>query len=119
MGRCNAGRLFRSAVPLVAVGCGLILALSGCSAAHGTAAAKAARLGPGRPYTLLQMNLCLSGLGSCYPLVDYPAVLQEAITRATGSDANARPYRGGYQITIDRHGAETLVRLLEVKGGQP
>lgn len=27
------------------------------------------------------MNLCLSGISSCYPMVDYPAVLQEAITR--------------------------------------
>jgi ParB family chromosome partitioning protein len=45
--------------------------------------------------------------------------LQDAISSATGSDATARPYRDGYQITIGRQGAETLVRLLEGTGGQP
>ncbi|MBV9195237.1 MAG: ParB/RepB/Spo0J family partition protein [Solirubrobacterales bacterium] len=44
--------------------------------------------------------------------------LQDAISRATGSNANARPYGGGYQITIDRQGADSLVRLLEAKGDQ-
>jgi endonuclease/exonuclease/phosphatase family metal-dependent hydrolase len=29
----------------------------------------------------MQMNLCLSGLGSCYAKVEYPAVVWEAITR--------------------------------------
>jgi len=38
---------------------------------------------------LLQMNLCLSGLGGCYPLVDYPAVLQEAITRIRAARPDA------------------------------
>ncbi len=44
--------------------------------------------------------------------------LQDAVTRATGSEASARPYRAGYQIMIDQQGAERLVRLLEGKGGQ-
>ena len=35
----------------------------------------------GPTYTLMQMNLCLSGLGSCYAKVAYPAVLDEAIAR--------------------------------------
>jgi hypothetical protein len=29
----------------------------------------------------MQMNLCLSGLASCYRKVDYPAGLQEAVSR--------------------------------------
>jgi endonuclease/exonuclease/phosphatase family metal-dependent hydrolase len=49
----------------------------------------AARPVSGTPYTLLQMNLCLSGLGSCYPKVDYPAGLQEAITRIRASRPQA------------------------------
>ena len=33
------------------------------------------------PYTLMQMNLCLSGLAGCYAKVDYPAGVEEAVTR--------------------------------------
>jgi endonuclease/exonuclease/phosphatase family metal-dependent hydrolase len=35
----------------------------------------------GSAYTLMQMNLCLSGLAGCYAKVDYPAVVQEAVGR--------------------------------------
>jgi endonuclease/exonuclease/phosphatase family metal-dependent hydrolase len=44
-------------------------------------ASKAAAVAPraGSTYTLMQMNLCLSGLGSCYVKVAYPAVLDEAV----------------------------------------
>jgi endonuclease/exonuclease/phosphatase family metal-dependent hydrolase len=40
-------------------------------------------------YTLMQMNLCLSGLGGCYAKVAYPAVLREALARIgeAGPDA--------------------------------
>jgi hypothetical protein len=79
--RRGAKRSARSAVLLVAVGCGLVLALVGCSGSSGTAAAPAARPSPGSAYTLMQMNLCLSGLSGCYAKVEYPAVVQEAITR--------------------------------------
>src|SRR5437016_12614800 len=81
MVRRGAERSARSAVPLVAVGCGLVLALGGCSGSSGTAAAAAAGPSPGSAYTLMQMNLCLSGLGGCYAKVEYPAVVREAITR--------------------------------------
>ncbi|MFL5831985.1 MAG: endonuclease/exonuclease/phosphatase family protein, partial [Solirubrobacteraceae bacterium] len=43
------------------------------------AAASAARAGPA--YTLMQMNLCLSGLAGCYRKVHYPAGLAEAVAR--------------------------------------
>ena len=79
--RRGAERSARSAVPLVAMGCGLVLVLGGCSRSPGIAAAAAARPSPGPAYTLMQMNLCLSGLGGCYPRVKYPAVVREAITR--------------------------------------
>jgi endonuclease/exonuclease/phosphatase family metal-dependent hydrolase len=77
--RC-ADRSGGSAVSLLAaVGCGLILALPGCSRPSGTAVAAARR--PARTYTLMQMNLCLSGVASCYGKVDYPAGVQEAVGR--------------------------------------
>src|SRR5580704_175138 len=88
MVRCGAERSARSAVTLV-VGCGLVLALGGCSGSSGTGAAPAARLPPGSAYTLMQMNLCLSGLGGCYAKVEYPAVVQEAITRIRGARPDA------------------------------
>ena len=34
---------------------------------------------PGRPYTHLQLNLCLSGLAGCFPRTEYPKVLDEAV----------------------------------------
>jgi endonuclease/exonuclease/phosphatase family metal-dependent hydrolase len=35
----------------------------------------------GAPYTLLQMNLCLSGLAGCWDAAAYPAVVREAAAR--------------------------------------
>ena len=71
----------RSAVLLAAGSCGLVLTLVGCSGSSGPAAAGAARPSQGPPYTLMQMNLCLSGVSGCYAKVKYPAVVREAITR--------------------------------------
>jgi len=39
--------------------------------------------------------------------------LQEAITHATGYDAEARPHRRGYQIILDHNAAERLSSLLD------
>lgn len=57
------------------VGCALVLALSGC----GTSTAQ------DPTYTLMQMNLCLSGLAGCYD----PAAVDEAVDgiRTTRPDA--------------------------------
>jgi hypothetical protein len=65
--------------PLAAVGCGLVLALAGCSGSSGAAAA--ASPSAGSVYTLMQMNLCLSGLAGCYGKVDYPAGVDQAVAR--------------------------------------
>src|SRR3954453_10696873 len=55
----------------LAVGCALVLALTGCGAPT-----------PARSrYTLMQMNLCLSGLAGCYGKTAYPAVVEEAAAR--------------------------------------
>jgi endonuclease/exonuclease/phosphatase family metal-dependent hydrolase len=62
---------------LAALGC--VLASTGCGGTSG--AATAASRAAGSTYTLMQMNLCLSGLAGCYRKVEYPAVLDEAIAR--------------------------------------
>jgi endonuclease/exonuclease/phosphatase family metal-dependent hydrolase len=59
--------------------CALALALTGCGQALRTAHAVAPRAGS--TYTLMQMNLCLSGLAGCYRKVQYPAGLAEAVAR--------------------------------------
>jgi endonuclease/exonuclease/phosphatase family metal-dependent hydrolase len=61
-------------VRLVVAACALAVAVSGCGRS-----ATAAPSGPA--YTLVQINLCLSGLADCYrEKVDYPAALDEAVS---------------------------------------
>ncbi|HET6866432.1 MAG TPA: endonuclease/exonuclease/phosphatase family protein [Solirubrobacteraceae bacterium] len=62
---------------VVALAC--VLALTGCSGSSG--AATAASRSAGSTYTLMQMNLCLSGIAGCYRKVEYPAVVEEAVAR--------------------------------------
>src|SRR5881227_1019488 len=60
---------------LAAVGCALVLPVTACGGSPDTRAA-----GPspkGSTYTLMQMNLCLSGLAGCYD----PRVIGEAAGR--------------------------------------
>jgi endonuclease/exonuclease/phosphatase family metal-dependent hydrolase len=78
--RACAGRSGSSAaVLLAAVGCALVLVLTGCSRFSETAAAVSPPAGS--TYTLMQMNLCLSGLAGCYSKVEYPAGVKEAVAR--------------------------------------
>jgi endonuclease/exonuclease/phosphatase (EEP) superfamily protein YafD len=74
---------------LVAVGCVLALALTGCSRSSGATAAAAARSDAEPTYTLMQMNLCLSGLAGCYRKVQYPGVVNEAIARIRAARPDA------------------------------
>jgi endonuclease/exonuclease/phosphatase (EEP) superfamily protein YafD len=60
-------------VKLVIVLAGVVLALSGCSRTSDVPAAST--------YTVMQMNLCLSGLAGCYEKAAYPAVVEEAVAR--------------------------------------
>ena len=64
---------------ILTVGCALVLAVSGCGQSSETRAA--ARSTTGSTYTLMQMNLCLSGLAACYGKVAYPGVVNEAVAR--------------------------------------
>jgi hypothetical protein len=79
----------RSAVMLVAALAGaLVLAVAGCSRSSGTSGALARGPSPSgeSTYTLMQMNLCLSGLAGCYAKAAYPAVVEEASGRIRQAD---------------------------------
>jgi endonuclease/exonuclease/phosphatase family metal-dependent hydrolase len=67
--------LIVSLVVRTAVGCMLVVALCGCDESSETGGA------PGSMYTVMQMNLCLSGLAGCYAKAAYPAVVEEAVAR--------------------------------------
>jgi endonuclease/exonuclease/phosphatase family metal-dependent hydrolase len=69
----------------------------------------------GSAYTLMQMNLCLSGLAGCYGKVAYPAVVEEAVARirearpdavtfneACGRDVTRIARRTGYYARFAR-----------------
>ena len=43
----------------------------------------------GTPYTMLQMNLCLSGTADCYTRTAYPAIVQEAAEQVMAQDPQA------------------------------
>lgn len=64
-----------------------VLAVGGCGGSSG--AATAASRAAGSTYTLMQMNLCLSGLAGCYRKVQYPAVLDEAVARIRAARPDA------------------------------
>jgi endonuclease/exonuclease/phosphatase family metal-dependent hydrolase len=77
----------------------------------------------GTAYSLMQMNLCLSGLAGCYGKTEYPAVVEEAVTRireahpdavtlneACRSDIARIARRTGYRMRFSRviYGGERL-----------
>jgi endonuclease/exonuclease/phosphatase family metal-dependent hydrolase len=80
-----------AALLLAAVGCTFVFALTGCSRSSVTSGALAREpstaVGPpaavppraASTYSLMQMNLCLSGLAGCYGKAAYPAVVEEAV----------------------------------------
>jgi endonuclease/exonuclease/phosphatase (EEP) superfamily protein YafD len=113
MVRPCAGRPRSRALLLAAVGCVLVLALAACGQSSDTRAVVPPPAGS--TYTLMQMNLCLSGLGGCYGKVAYPAVVEEAVARireahpdaitvneACGGDVAAIARRTGYHLRFSR-----------------
>ncbi|MEA2316495.1 MAG: hypothetical protein QOD44_684, partial [Solirubrobacteraceae bacterium] len=108
------------ALLLVAVACAIVLALTGCGRSSGTSDGLAREPST---YTLMQMNLCLSGMAGCYGKVAYPAVVEEAIARirqarpdavtvseACRSDVARIARRTGYHVRFSRvfYGGEPL-----------
>ena len=103
-----------AALRLATVGAALALALTCCSRSAGTGGALA-REPAGSTYTLMQMNLCLSGLAGCYAKVAYPAGVEEAagrirdahpdavtINEACRSDVAGIARRTGYHLRFSR-----------------
>jgi len=95
---------------LAVAACALLVAASACGRSSASASGPAPAPG-GRTYTLMQMNLCLSGLGDCYGKVAYPAALAEAaglirrahpdavtVSEACGRDVARIARRTGYHL---------------------
>ena len=108
-----------AAIPLAAIGCALVLALTGCSGSSGASEAQEPEPSTSAPagatFTLMQMNLCLSGLAGCYGKAAYPAVVDEAVARigeahpdavtlneACGNDVALIARRTGYHLRFSR-----------------
>ena len=99
---------------LAAVGCALALALSGCGRSSGASGALARQpsTSAGRPaapppaassaYTLMQMNLCLSGLAGCYGKAAYPAVVEEAVARIREAHPDAVTFNEACRSDVTR-----------------
>jgi hypothetical protein len=66
---------------------GLLVPLvpTAASAAPGDAASR--RAGP--PYSVLQMNLCLSGAAGCFSGTEYPKIIDETVARIQANDVTA------------------------------
>jgi endonuclease/exonuclease/phosphatase family metal-dependent hydrolase len=90
------------------LGCALALALSGCGGSSGASGAAAA---PGTSYTLMQMNLCLSGLAGCYRKVAYPAVVEEAVTRIRAAHPDAITFNEACRTDVARIARRTGYHL--------
>lgn len=58
-------------------------------------------------YSLLQLNLCLSGLAGCYPGTEYPLVVEEAIAKLDAAAPDAVTVNEACSGDIARIAAET------------
>jgi endonuclease/exonuclease/phosphatase family metal-dependent hydrolase len=108
---------------LAAGGCALVLALAGCGRSSGTSGALAREpsTSVGTPaaglpaasstYTLMQMNLCLSGLAGCYGKVGYPAVVEEAVTRIREAHPDAVTFNEACRSDVARIARRTGYHL--------
>jgi endonuclease/exonuclease/phosphatase family metal-dependent hydrolase len=66
----------------MAAGCALVVAVTGGGEPSAASSAEAT-------FTLLQMNLCLSGWASCYDKASYPAGVAEAVARIRDMNPDA------------------------------
>src|SRR5918998_6817767 len=93
-----------------AVACALVLALCGCSGDTETSGAPAPAAVPpdaSSTYTLMQMNLCLSGLAGCYGKAAYPAVVEEAVARIREAHPDAVTFNEACRSDVARIGRRT------------
>lgn len=85
-------RLLLTRLRALSLGClaaaGLVLLPATATAAAPTpAGTQPGDAGP--PYSLLQMNLCLSGYAGCYAGTQYPKIVDEVVARIRANDVNA------------------------------
>ena len=71
----------------LALGCALVLAVTGSGGPSGSSVSQAYEGAP--TYTLMQMNLCLSGFAGCYGKVAYPAGVDVAAARIRAAHPDA------------------------------
>jgi len=62
-------------------------------------------------YTLMQMNLCLSGLAGCYGKAAYPAVVEEAVARIREAHPDAVTFNEACRTDIARIARRTGYHL--------
>jgi hypothetical protein len=92
-----------------AVACAVALALSGCSGS--TATRDAPPEAAGTAYTLMQMNLCLSGRAGCHDEAAYPAVVVEAVARIREAHPDAVTFNEVCRRDIARIAQQTGYHL--------
>jgi endonuclease/exonuclease/phosphatase family metal-dependent hydrolase len=104
---------------LAAAGCAIVLTVTGCSRSPGTSGDPGPEpsTSPGAPppgsstYTLMQMNLCLSGLAGCYGKVAYPAVVEEAVSRVREARPDAVTFSEACRSDVARIASRTGYHL--------
>jgi len=110
---------FERRLRLAAVGCALIIALTSCS---GSSAGGTVQSPVGSTYTLMQMNLCLSGLADCYIKVAYPAAVAEAASLIRRVHPDAVTISEGCRGDVSRIARRTGYHLrfsTVIYGGEP
>ena len=65
----------------------------------------------GATYTLMQMNLCLSGLAGCYGRAAYPAVVEEALARIRAARPDAVTFNEACERDVARIARRTGYHL--------
>jgi endonuclease/exonuclease/phosphatase family metal-dependent hydrolase len=73
------------------MGCALVLAVTARGGPSGSSVslAQESSTSRGSTYTLMQMNLCLSGFARCYGKVAYPAGVEDAVARIRSARPDA------------------------------
>ena len=99
-GAAGSGRL--RILLRVAVGCALVLAVTGPSGPSGSSVSLAHESSTSRGYTLMQMNLCLSGFAGCYGKVAYPAGVEEVVARIRDARPDAVTLNEACQADVAR-----------------
>jgi endonuclease/exonuclease/phosphatase family metal-dependent hydrolase len=89
-------------------GCALVLALTGCGRSMSGAMP---RPQAGASHTLMQMNLCLSGLAGCYGKAAYPAVVEEAMARIREARPDAVTFNEACRRDVERIARRTGYHL--------